>query len=120
MGLGECGVEFGDGLRFDAEAWGRGMVPSVAPSRSRSEPNSPRSAETRPVSGPSFAGNGAHLQNDDVGTTLRGEARRETIDRPARTARWRIMDAMPEQSSAFAASAFTGRVALRIGGRPGL
>jgi tetratricopeptide (TPR) repeat protein len=55
--------------------------------------------ETRPVSGPSFAGNDAYLLMMKASTPCSGEERRRVSDRPTPGVRWRIMNEMPERSS---------------------
>ena len=78
------------------------------------------SVETRPVSGPSFAGNRAYLTMREASAPRIGEARRTTSDRPTPLVRWRIMNEMPERSSSRAPSATAGGEGRRVDGRSGL
>ena len=78
------------------------------------------SVETRPVSGPSFAGNRAYLPKREAAGSRRGDERRKLSDRPTRTMRWRFMYPMPERTSAYAPPAFAAGTVRRVEGRAGL
>ena len=117
MGLVVCGVASGVTLRSGAGARAGGVSPAVSPSTSPARFGG--FVDTRPVSGPSFAGNRAYLEKMQAEGARWGIARRETSGRPVGQAIGRTMKSMPDVLSSRLPSAPAERSGLRRGERSG-
>ncbi len=120
MSLVSCGVGTGEArLRGTGEE--AGLAGSVSAGRERASATvSLGFVDTRPVSGPSFAGNHAYLGSMDAVDAPGVVGRRRTSDRPMREARWRIMTAMPATLASVLRSARGDRSGRRFDGSVGL
>ena len=117
MGLVVCGVASGVMLRSGAGARAGGVSPVVSPSASSATFGG--FVDTRPVSGPSFAGNRAYLGKIQAEGARWGIARRETSGRPVGQAIGRTMKSMPDVLFTRVPSAQAERSGLRCGERSG-